>query len=68
MTTTAAEPINLGADDAARTLGISTRTLWSWTSAGRIPHVRLGRRVLYPVESLRAWVRSQVDQAAVLRN
>jgi len=46
----------LSARDAASALGISARTLWSLTQAGEIPHVRIGRRVLYPHESLATWI------------
>ncbi len=42
--------------DAARMLGISERTLWSYTKSGDIPHVRLGRRILYPIQALRDWM------------
>ena len=46
--------------EAAKALGISTRTLWSWTKGGLLPCVRVGRGkrqvVLYPVEQLRAWL------------
>ena len=45
--------------EAAEALGVSERTLWAWTKNGRIPHVRMGGAVLYPVESLRLWLREQ---------
>lgn len=54
-----AGPILLDLPDAARALAISERALWEWTRAGKVPHVRLGRRVLYEPDALRAWVRSQ---------
>lgn len=44
---------------AAAMLGISERLLWTWTNSGRVPHARIGARVLYPVELLRAWLRKQ---------
>ena len=44
---------------AAAMLGIGTRTLWSLTDADEIPHVRIRRRVLYPVEELRRWIESR---------
>lgn len=40
----------------AESLGISERTLWSLTANGDIPHVRIGRRVMFRPEALRAWV------------
>jgi len=46
--------------EAARALGISARTLWTWTKSGLVPCVRVGRGrrqvVLYPVAQLRAWL------------
>jgi len=42
--------------DAAKRLGISERTLWTLTDAGEIPVVRIGRRVLYDLADLRAFV------------
>ena len=49
-------PLLVDAKRAAEMLSIGTRTLWSMTNAGEIPHVRIRSRVLYPVEELRRWV------------
>jgi excisionase family DNA binding protein len=53
-------PLALRPRDAARLLGISPRTLWGWTRAGLIPHVRVGvggrRLILYPTSELKAWL------------
>lgn len=49
--------------DAAKVLGISPRLLWSLTNRGEIPHVRLGRAVLYPVDELRRWLSEQSTQS-----
>lgn len=59
------EPILVDAAEAARILSISPRHLWELTNRGEIPCVRTGRRVLYSVETLRAWARSQEQTAAV---
>lgn len=60
------EPLAVRPRQAAALLGISERTLWSWTKDGIIPAVRVGRLVLYPVEQLRAWLheRSAADHVA----
>lgn len=52
------EPLRLALRprDAARALGISPRLLWTLTQAGRVPCVRLGRAVIYPVDGLSAWL------------
>lgn len=41
---------------AAEFLGISARTLWARRREGAIPHIRLGGRVLYPLQQLREWM------------
>ncbi|HZT81519.1 MAG TPA: helix-turn-helix domain-containing protein [Gemmataceae bacterium] len=56
-------PLALRPRKAARALGISTRTLWSWTRGGLVPCVRAGRGrrqvVLYPVVQLLTWLARQ---------
>ena len=50
------------ARDAARMLAVSERTLWDWTSPrGTLACVRRpgSGRVLYSVETLRAWIVGQ---------
>lgn len=42
--------------EAARALGISQRLLWSKTNSGEIPHCRIGRAVLYPVDLLQEYL------------
>ncbi len=48
--------------DAARALGIGERKLWEITAdrTSGIPHVRVGRAVLYPVRELEEWLARQV--------
>ena len=45
--------------EAALALGISERLLWSKTNAGDIPHCRVGRTILYPIDLLREWLAQQ---------
>lgn len=49
--------------EAAKALGISERLLWEWTNKGVVPHVRLGKVILYPVDSLREWLKEQAHTA-----
>ena len=51
------EALALRAGEAARLLRISTRFLAQLTREGKIPHKRVGRAILYPVEELREWLR-----------
>jgi excisionase family DNA binding protein len=47
--------------EAAKALGVSERTLWSWTQQGRVPCKRIGKAVLYPVDALRRWLDEQAE-------
>lgn len=47
--------LNLSVTQAAQSLGVSPRFLRTLISKGEIPVVRLGRRVLIPIEVLRVW-------------
>jgi prophage regulatory protein len=42
--------------EAAAALGISERALWALTAAGEVPHIKLGRCVLYQVSALEKWL------------
>lgn len=60
--TPAASPkLTLNCSEAAVMLGVSERHLWTQTKARRIPHVKIGKRVVYPVKELTAWLE---DRAA----
>jgi hypothetical protein len=52
---------------AARALGISPRALWTLTKAGIVPHVRLGRCVVYPTPALVKWLEAQTVHPLVKR-
>ncbi len=43
-------------EGAAKSLGISVRLLADLTAQNLIPHVRLGRAVVYPVADLQKWL------------
>ena len=49
-------PLLINSREAARMLGISSRTLWGWTVSGDIESVRCGRILRYDPEVLRQWV------------
>jgi len=50
--------------EAARALGISERLLWSLTNRGEVPHLRMGRAVVYPVHALRDWLAERAAKGA----
>ena len=49
--------------EAAKALGIGERLLWSKTNAGEIPHVRIGKAILYPIAALEEWLADQIKGA-----
>jgi excisionase family DNA binding protein len=55
--TTENQNLALRPREAAKALGVSQRTLWGWTHDGTVPHLRIGRTILYPTEALRDWLR-----------
>ena len=52
--------LSLRAGEAAQVLGISERTLRHWLP--RLPHIREGNVLLFPVDQLRAWLSDRVRQ------
>ena len=44
------------ADQTAKALGVSARTVWTLTQEGALACVRIGRRVLYTPDDIRAFV------------
>jgi excisionase family DNA binding protein len=57
--TTSSDPLLVNAHVASELLGVSERTLWTLTQTGGLPYVRVGRRVMYSPDSLRAWIAAQ---------
>ncbi|MEX2214983.1 MAG: helix-turn-helix domain-containing protein [Phycisphaeraceae bacterium] len=53
----------LSRKEAAEALRISERKLWSMTASGDIPHLKVGRRVVYPKLQLMQWIADRVRKA-----
>jgi len=54
--TPAHERLALRPAEAARLLGIGRTLLWLMTARNEIPHARLGKRIVYPLAQLEAWL------------
>ncbi len=52
-------PLLIGSREAAQMLSICQRTLWKLTNRENLPCVRIGRRVLYAPDDLKAWIDRQ---------
>jgi excisionase family DNA binding protein len=48
--------------EAAKAIGVSERTLWKWVDKGEVPHIRRGKVILLPVDSLRKWLKHEAEQ------
>ena len=57
-------PLALRPPEAAKALGIGVRKLWEITAdrTSGIPHVRLGKAVVYPIRELADWLTSKVPK------
>lgn len=64
VSSTLFEPL-LSAVQAAPLLGLHPNTLLSWAREGRIPSLRLGRRVAFRASALNLWLDAQYTDAAV---
>ena len=53
-------PLALRPRDAAKALGVSARLLWQLTHDKKIPCLKVGRVVLYPMADLQDWLSRQV--------
>lgn len=49
-------PRTATAQEVAEALGLRLHRIYALTREHRIPHVRIGRQVRYPVEAIRDWV------------
>lgn len=55
-----ASPYLLTADEAAAVLRLHVNDVYNLCTEGRLPHIRIGRRVRIPREKLLAWIDEQV--------
>ena len=62
MSNGTSEKLLLDSREAARLLSVSTRTLWRLafeTPDRPLPHIRVGRRVLFAKSDLEQWIASR---------
>lgn len=52
-------PLLLSIREAALTLGVCERTVWTLARERSLPTVRIGRRVMFSRNSLEAWIARQ---------
>jgi excisionase family DNA binding protein len=47
----------LSVSQLAAYLGISTNTVYSWVSSGRLPIIKVGARTMFDPDEIRGWIR-----------
>lgn len=57
-------PITIDTTAVAHSLGLSKRTIESLVARDAIPHMRIGRRVLFPVALLNKWIEDRTRGGA----
>lgn len=55
------EKLAYNVKEAAATLGISLPTFYELSNRADFPCVRIGRRIIVPVDSLRAWLAKEAS-------
>ena len=48
--------LTLNVDELAKIIGLSKWTIYTLSCQGKIPHVKVGRRVLFPVKAIEKWL------------
>lgn len=51
--------ICITAIDLSEKMGLSLSTIRNITKKGKIPYIRVGRRILYPVTEIENWLRQK---------
>ena len=52
----AKERLLIPVKEASAWLGIPVFTLYSWAQSHRVPHYKLGKRVMFSKEDLKRWI------------
>jgi excisionase family DNA binding protein len=70
MTTheTTEERLTLTAQEAGRVLGVSANTVYRYALQNKLPHFRLGDRLLIPRRELESWIAEQARASVAYPN
>jgi excisionase family DNA binding protein len=58
-------PLLLSLKQASRALSLSERTVWAMVQTGDLPHVRIGRRLLFSTAALEAWIERRQTNSVI---
>jgi excisionase family DNA binding protein len=62
------DKLTLTAAEAAELLGVSANTVYRHALQGKLPHVRIGDRLLFPRRELEAWLSAQAQASVAYPN
>lgn len=51
----------ISASEVSKQIGISISMVRKLTRSGEIPHIKVGRRILYPTYAIDNWLRQKTD-------
>ena len=55
------EPLAVNVEEAARMLSVSQRSIWNMAQRGEIVSRRIGKRVVFPVASIHAFLEGKPE-------
>ena len=58
-----AERLAVDLAEAGEMLGVGRSTVHKMVRAGKLPHVRIGRRIIIPVKALKDWLEQQASES-----
>ena len=57
--------MTLDVKDVAKILGVSTRTAYNLVQSGKIPSIRIGRRIKVPEDAFYKWLNEKAGMEVV---
>ena len=61
------EKLALRVPEAAEALGVCRAQAYKMVNSGELPCIRVGRRLLIPLDKLKQWLRDQQDESEATR-
>lgn len=58
----------ISASEISKKMGLSLSMIRKLTRSGKIPHIKVGRRILYPAYAIDDWLRTHTIQTTAQQN
>ncbi len=59
---TTLEKLAMSVEEVAKSIGVSTTTIYKLVKEGKIPHKKIGGRIVFHRNSIESWLQDEVDQ------